>query len=802
VDDGTAALARPGRVSFTAPTAWTGTGVSGAEAKCLRVRPVAWKAGSASPTLRSVLAGYELEVPPLDTVTARIEMAGTDRPVAQAFANQAPVDLSKDFFPFGERPRFGDTFYFTVPDLADKPGAGATLNVSLTNPGTPGATPAPAGPVDLALRWEFWNRDAARWEALGESGTAPGLAPSEHGFLDATHGFSVQEPATEPARVAFTRPATMGDTEVNGVRGTWLRVRITGGSYGADSSYAPVKGEGDKPDTYALVPSTLRPPSVRSLSLSFSHATPGARPLSAVTDNDFTVVDHTGAARAEGETFTPFAAPPGAPALYLGFRRPGTEAAFGPGAVTLYFGVEEALYAGGAPARAVDPPVLSWQYWTDTGWAPLEVQDGTQAFTRRGTVTFVAPPGIKPSSELGEGAYWVRARLAGGGYAAWPRVRRILTNTTWAEQRETVRGEVLGSSNGERSQAFRTARTPVLPGAVVEVREPTRPSAPEAEQLAREEGAGAVREELDAAERDTEVWVLWHRVGDFLASDARSRHYTLDWGTGEVRFGDGVRGMIPPEGRSSVRARSYRVGGGPQGNRPAGNLAQLRSSVPYVDRVTNPEEAAGGSAAETMDALRVRGPRTLRHRDRAVAAADYEDLAMAATTEVARAWTVAPTALSGAGRVELLIVPRGGQAKPVPSVELLERVKGYVGARAPLGVQLSVVGPRWLAVSVRAEVVAADPSAAHGLPEAIAARIDAFLHPLTGGPYGKGWELGRRPYRSELFALLEGAEGVDHLRSLTLTMREDGSGAAPDDYAHDRLLVYAAPAHDILVSGS
>jgi predicted phage baseplate assembly protein len=512
-------------------------------------------------------------------------------------------------------------------------------------------------------------------------------------------------------------------------------------------------------------------------------------------------VDCTAAALSPALSFTPFAATDGSPALYMGFVRPGASAAFGPGAVTLYVGVQEALYAGNGPARPADAPAVTWEYWDGRGWTWLDVQDGTQAFTRRGTVTFVAPPAIKLSSEFGQAAYWVRARLDSGGYPAPPQVRRVLANTAWAVQRETVRGEILGSSNGERSQAFRTSRTPILQGAVVEVREPARPSGPEAEQLAREEGPGAVREELDPAGEETEIWVRWHRVPDFLGSDPRGRHYTLAWATGEVRFGDGVRGMIPPEGRSNVRASVYRVGGGPQGNRPAGNLAQLRSTVPYVDRVTSPEPAAGGAGAETMDALRVRGPRTLRHRDRAVALSDYEDLAMAATTEVARAWAIPPATLSEAGAVELLIVPRSGDRKPVPSVELLERVKAYVGARTPPTVRLSVAGPRWLAVSVQAEVVASHPSAARGLPDAISARIDAFLQPLTGGPYENGWELGRRPYRSELFALIEGADGVDHLRSLRVSLLEDGKTLPPADFARDRLLLYAGT-HTITVAGS
>ena len=51
----------------------------------------------------------------------------------------------------------------------------------------------------------------------------------------------------------------------------------------------------------------------------------------------------------------------------------------------------------------------------------------------------------------------------------------------------------------------------------------------------------------------------------------------------------------------------------------------------------NLEPARGGVDAETLASLRQRGPRAIRHHDRAVTIEDYEDLAMLASPEVARA---------------------------------------------------------------------------------------------------------------------------------------------------------------------
>jgi len=59
--------------------------------------------------------------------------------------------------------------------------------------------------------------------------------------------------------------------------------------------------------------------------------------------------------------------------------------------------------------------------------------------------------------------------------------------------------------------------------------------------------------------------------------------------------------------------------------------------------------------------------------------------------------------------------------------------------------------------------------------------------------------MGRRPYRSELFALIEGLPAVDHLRTLTVQVLEDGHDTPPPAHLSDRLLVYSGT-HDVQVS--
>ena len=71
--------------------------------------------------------------------------------------------------------------------------------------------------------------------------------------------------------------------------------------------------------------------------------------------------------------------------------------------------------------------------------------------------------------------------------------------------------------------------------------------------------------------------------------------------------------------------------------------------------------------------------------------------------------------------------------------------------------------------------------------------LEHFLHPLTGGPAGQGWAFGRKPHKSDLYALLETLDGVDHVQSLEVKEEPD---TATGTLQPDRFLVFSG-AHKI-----
>jgi len=277
--------------------------------------------------------------------------------------------------------------------------------------------------------------------------------------------------------------------------------------------------------------------------------------------------------------------------------------------------------------------------------------------------------------------------------------------------------------------------------------------------------------------------------------------------TGEIRFGNGISGKIPPIGTGNIRMTHYRTGGGIRGNCPVGSITQLKTTIPYVDGVTNPAVAAGGADAETIENLIDRAPRQIRHGDRAVTLEDYEDLAIEASPAVARAkcfpllnLSQNPFALQNPidrqpqapGVVSVIIVPRSPDPQPLPTIELIDRVQSYIAARSIATTSIAVVGPLYIRFDVKVEIATVSLEGISAIEQNIRSTLDRFLHPLTGGSDNRGWTFGRIPHDSDFYALLESIPGVDHIRALTVTPVED----FPDTEKTQRFLVYSGT-HDI-----
>jgi hypothetical protein len=717
----------------------------------------------------------KLDETELDRVFGRIEVLGEGvrpgwvyfNPTGDAFLVQ---DLDRNFKPLGDEPALDNFLYVASEEIFAQPNTRIRIEVQLSDPSV---AEKPAASGDLVLEWQYWS--GKRWKAFGRCGPGHEAPKGKVAEKDVNpFAFSDETAAlTVSGAIAFNRPEDMAACEVNGRPNFWIRCHVAKGGYGQKGSYELIEDRWVYKDEHPL-----RPPVLKNLSLKFSEAD---LPFAQVwTYNDFQFSDWTRQAAQEYKPFQAFTAVPEEnPTLYLGFEHPLPHEP-----VQLYFNVLDAaslttgvrkprgglgrqrVFVGTELERFAEQSVV-WEYWNGKEWTLLLPKDHTDNFTSSGFVEFVGPKTQRKVRRYGDTLFWIRARLEYGGYDEPPVCDRILLNSVYASNHTTYPETILGSSLGTPNQIYRFPNNPVLPGQRIVVVESDRPTDDEIQTVLAESGPKAFYDFPDGG-----YVVAWKEVESLYESGQKSRHYTKDITTGEIRFGDGIHGMIPPKGDRCVRALEYKVGGGTTGNVPAGTVDMLKVALSYIDGVANPFPAMGGADLESIDELKLRGPAMLKSRGRAVTKADYEALALQASNSVARVTCIA--GYGSEGQVAVVVVPKVSEKheealeKPLPTTELLRRVRVYLEERKLLTTKLHVLRPRYRELSVRVEITRRPSGSSDRIKREIDERLRKFLHPLRGWKDKRGWPFGRNVFKVDLYHVVEEVEGVDFVSKVLI----------------------------------
>ncbi len=698
-----------------------------------------------------------------DLIKMRLELVGDGERPDTAFANPEgglylKLDLDRNVQPFGRDPTLDAALYLQCDTVIGHPDADIRIDFELADASV---VAMPVASPDLVVGWEYWN--GKRWKLLGRNGFGdydeedPGLD-----FRDDTACF------TAGGFVAFKRPKDIKTCEVNGKDGFWVRARIERGDYGVAGSYELENDRWVWKD-----PRPLRPPTLKAISLRFvEQEHPFER---VIAYNDFVYTEYTVIAAEEMKPFQPFLPiSEESPTLYLGFRDP-----FPNERNQLYFEIAETDGPGrrlkasaGQTSKILNQihaeQVISWEYWNSKEWQSLVARDHSYGFTQSGFIEFVGPKDHRSNKRYGENLYWLRARLEFGGYDEPPMLRNVQMNCVFASNVTTYGETILGSSKGTPNQTYKFVRGPVLPGQELWVRERERPTGPELEALAAVFGDNYLAEDPDGEG----VLVRWREVESLYESAPVDRHYTKDVVTSEVHFGDGIHGMVPQKADRNVLCRRYQVGGGEEGNVPPDSITVLLQGVPYVDAVRNIFAASGGCNLETIEEAKRRGPHSLKAKSRAVTAEDFEWLAIEASNSVARVCAL-PTH-EREGEITVVIVPKVAEShpdfldKPIPSTELLRKVRNHLADRKLLSTMLNVQRPTFRELSVQVEIIVLQAAGSDRVKREIERRVRLFLHPLKGGRDGKGWPFGRPVYRVDLYHVIEDVPGVDFVDRVRL----------------------------------
>ena len=530
-----------------------------------------------------------------------------------------------------------------------------------------------------------------------------------------------------------------------------------------------------------------------------------------------------------------------------------------------------------APSALHHSARTAWDYREAPGWRALDpraqqVDDRTRALTLDAPVRLAVPTAMAAMQVGAVSAplFWIRCRLVRGSFDDTPVLTGVTLNAVAVEQARaawhrfpiaagtvpagaiapgarlrlaigldergvmhTLAVEPPSSSAPELLVLDYTAPTATAPGSIALplVQLGTGSGLPE--QHLPIEGAPVARGEVAVHTIEGTAgaarWRAWTARADLDASGETEPHASIAPAGDEIRFGDGRRGRVPPDGAAIVAAYAATMGtlGEVSGGRPwrldddPVAHARLGASFAAVAQATvgsrlgaahgSDAEPVGhaaaraaaflwaherlvelcqGDACSTLDQLDGAAVRARPAPARATTALDLERIALdvpGTRVRRARAWTAldpVEACLEASGTVTLVIVPALPRQRPSPSPGLLRAVRRWVDRRRVLCTRVVVVGPSYLDVSVRATVRALRSADADRVRAAVASALDGFLDPLTGGPAGRGWPFGRDVYRSEILQVIDAVPGVDHVLALSLAGR---AGDEAREAASDKL---------------
>jgi hypothetical protein len=267
----------------------------------------------------------------------------------------------------------------------------------------------------------------------------------------------------------------------------------------------------------------------------------------------------------------------------------------------------------------------------------------------------------------------------------------------------------------------------------------------------------------------------WQRCERLSEHGPDDNVYELDAATGQIIFGNGVNGRIPPA--DSQILFTYSVSDGEEG-RVARNRRWKVAGFGNTFGV-NPDPIAGGEAASAPLDDRREARRRVRSDHALVSSSDIAEAAKALPLlEVARAWVPPPpnnAPRTGAVPLVVLRSRAGGEEpeQPPETVQWLNAISRRLSPRMPLGSRLMVAAPRYVEFFIIAELEANAGLKPAAVKEAVEAELKkrlALVDTATGvTPRQPGVPVTLR----DVGAWMRATDGVKQVSQLELRRADD-----------------------------
>jgi hypothetical protein len=347
----------------------------------------------------------------------------------------------------------------------------------------------------------------------------------------------------------------------------------------------------------------------------------------------------------------------------------------------------------------------------------------------------------------------------------------VMGNIVEVTQGETVKDEVLGSSDGSAFQSYPLKKEPLtyLPS--------TDP-----------EGLSAVKSTLNVIVNG----VAWNEQPNLAESTPDAQDFTTtldDTGQTTVVFGDGFNGAKPPSGTNNIHAR-YRKGLGSAGNLASDSIQQLVDGIPNLKKVTNPVPSSGGSDPDSPAQIRTTAPSSVRTFSRAVSAPDYAALARSfpGISKATATWVVNdPVTGSAVAHPYVQLTVATVDETPIQGTLLASNLRRFLDNHRDPNVPLRFqdFSPVYIELIVEVEIDGHFPQ------NGTLAKVQAALNPSENpdGTFGyfafQNLQFGQPIFLSAIYATVQNIPGITDATITSLRRVGPGMADPPSTAPHD-----------------
>ncbi len=408
----------------------------------------------------------------------------------------------------------------------------------------------------------------------------------------------------------------------------------------------------------------------------------------------------------------------------------------------------------------------------------MRFTDLTEDFTRSGTLMFLPPSDMQECSLEGNNLYWIklkrsRAQKSDFNDIFLPHIVRlclnavIVTNVQTSDENDYYIEEVmpnmtvaLGAQN--------------ILDAYVWVNERGYTRKEEMDRLMAQEPE-RVRAEYDFLGRISAFYVLWNEVESFDdAVDRRS--YRIDRMRGNIVFSDGAKCDIPRVTDDIAFKARIRSTDGEYGNLAEGMITDLVGAAPFIDSVSNPIRAHGGSNLETMDHALMRCAGIMNSRWRLVSENDYIRFVMEYSDSIDKVKVVVGETIDGVvnpSDISVVLLMKDFADGAFSYHRIAGGLKKEILKNCELTVteeNLHIVEPIFVDISVNVWAMVMDMDDSFEVQNEAKNVLAEYLNPVSS-PEHEGWAIGTLPKQSQILMRLGVLRSRAVIQRITITAR-------------------------------